>query len=43
MADKIAILGAGMMGGAITKSLIKNGYKGNITVTDCAPDRRLHY
>jgi pyrroline-5-carboxylate reductase len=39
MADKIAILGAGMMGGAITKSLIKNGYKGNITVTDCAPER----
>ncbi|NLE06193.1 MAG: pyrroline-5-carboxylate reductase [Crenarchaeota archaeon] len=39
MVDKIAIIGAGMMGGAITKSLLKNGYKGSITVTDCASER----
>jgi len=39
MTDKIAILGAGMMGGAITKSLLKNGYKGTITATDCSLDR----
>ena len=39
MADKIAILGAGVMGGAIAKSLIKNGYKGSITATDCTPER----
>lgn len=39
MTDKVAILGAGMMGGAITKSLLKNGYKGSITAADCAPER----
>lgn len=39
MVDKIAVLGAGMMGGAITKSLLKSGYKGSITATDCSPER----
>jgi len=39
MTDKIAIIGAGMMGGAITKSFIKSGYKGNITASDCVPER----
>lgn len=39
MTDKIAILGAGMMGGAITKSLLKNGYTGTITATDFSFDR----
>lgn len=39
MAEKIAILGAGMMGGAIAKSLLKSGYKGNVTITDCSSER----
>ena len=34
MNNKITIIGAGMMGGAIIKSLIKGGYKGNITAVD---------
>ncbi len=34
MADKIAIIGAGMMGGAIVKSLLKSNYQGKITATD---------
>jgi pyrroline-5-carboxylate reductase len=39
MTDKIAILGAGMIGGAIAKNLLKNGYKGNITIADCIPEK----
>ena len=39
MADKIAIIGAGMMGGAIAKSLLKSKYKGKITATDAQPSR----
>jgi len=39
MTDKIAVLGAGMIGGAITKALLKNGYKGNITAADCMPEK----
>ena len=36
MNDKIAVIGAGMMGGAIIKSLVKGGYKGKITgLYDC--------
>jgi pyrroline-5-carboxylate reductase len=34
MNDKIAVIGAGMMGGAIIKSLVKGGYKGKITAVD---------
>ncbi len=34
MNDKITVIGAGMMGGAIIKSLIKGGYKGKITAVD---------
>ncbi len=34
MADKIAVIGAGMMGGAIVKSLLKSKYQGKITATD---------
>jgi pyrroline-5-carboxylate reductase len=34
MNDKIAVIGAGMMGGAIVKSLLKCGYTGKITATD---------
>ncbi len=34
MNDKVTIIGAGMMGGAIIKSLVKGGYKGKITAVD---------
>ena len=34
MNDKITVIGAGMMGGAIIKSLIKGNYKGKITAVD---------
>ncbi|XHH09505.1 MAG: pyrroline-5-carboxylate reductase [Candidatus Bathyarchaeia archaeon] len=34
MNDEIAVIGAGMMGGAIIKSLVKGGYKGQITAVD---------
>jgi pyrroline-5-carboxylate reductase len=34
MNDKIAVIGAGMMGSAIIKSLVKGGYKGQITAVD---------
>lgn len=34
MNDKIAVIGAGMMGGAIIKSLVKGGYKDQITAVD---------
>jgi len=34
MNDKITIIGAGMMGGAIIKSLLKGGYQGKITAVD---------
>jgi len=34
MNDRITIIGAGMMGGAIIKSLVKGGYKGKITAVD---------
>jgi pyrroline-5-carboxylate reductase len=33
MDDDIAVIGAGVIGGAIVKSLIKSGYKGKITAT----------
>jgi pyrroline-5-carboxylate reductase len=39
MASKIAVIGAGMMGGAIVKSLVKDGYKGKITAADAAQAR----
>jgi pyrroline-5-carboxylate reductase len=32
--DKVAVIGAGMMGSAIIKSLIENGYMGQITAVD---------
>ena len=34
MNDKITVIGAGMMGGAIIKSLVKGGYQGKITAVD---------
>ena len=33
MKDDIAVIGAGVIGGAIVKSLLKGGYKGKITAT----------
>ncbi len=39
MNDKIAVIGAGMMGGAIVKSLLKSGYAGKITAVDIQPER----
>jgi pyrroline-5-carboxylate reductase len=39
MNDKITIIGAGMMGGAIIKSLQKGGYKGKITAVDIQLER----
>ena len=39
MASKIAVIGAGMMGGAIVKSLVKGGYKGKITAADAQQER----
>jgi 3-hydroxyacyl-CoA dehydrogenase len=37
--NKIAVIGAGMMGGAIVKSLVKGGYKGKITAADAVQAR----
>jgi pyrroline-5-carboxylate reductase len=39
MAGKIAIIGAGMMGGAIIKSLVRSGYKDRIIAADAATER----
>jgi len=39
MKDKITVIGAGMMGGAIIKSLLKGGYKGKITAVDIQTER----
>ncbi len=39
MTDKIAVIGAGMMGGAIIKSLLKSGYSGKITAVDIKPEK----
>ena len=39
MNDKIAVIGSGMMGGAIIKSLLKGGYKGDLTAVDISLDR----
>src|SRR4030042_189741 len=39
MDDKIAVIGAGMMGGAIIKSLLKGGYKGKIIAVDIVLER----
>ncbi len=39
MNDKIAVIGSGMMGGAIIKSLLKGGYQGKITAVDIALER----
>jgi len=39
MDDKVAVIGAGMMGSAIIKSLVKGGYKGQITAVDIQTEK----
>ncbi len=39
MADKIAVIGTGMMGGAVVKSLLKGKYPGTITAADFVTDK----
>jgi pyrroline-5-carboxylate reductase len=39
MSYRIAVIGAGMMGGAIVKSLLKSGYKGKVTAADFIADK----
>ena len=39
MNDKITVIGAGMMGSAIIKSLVKGNYGGKITAVDIAPEK----
>jgi pyrroline-5-carboxylate reductase len=39
MNDTIAVIGAGMMGSAIIKSLRKGGYEGKIIAVDIAPEK----
>ncbi len=39
MNDKIAVIGVGMMGGAIVQSLMKSGYSGKITAVDIQPEK----
>ncbi|MFB3889942.1 MAG: pyrroline-5-carboxylate reductase [Candidatus Bathyarchaeia archaeon] len=39
MKDRIAVLGAGSIGGAIAKSLLKSGYKGTITAADVMEEK----
>jgi len=39
MVERIAVIGAGMMGGAIVKSLLKSGYTGKITAADFQLER----
>ena len=39
MNDKIAVIGVGMMGGVIVKSLLKSGYSGKITAIDIKPEK----
>jgi pyrroline-5-carboxylate reductase len=39
MNDKITVIGAGMMGSAIIKSLVKGNYGGKIAAVDIAPEK----
>ena len=39
MNDRITVIGAGMMGSAIIKSIIKGKYAGKITAVDIAPEK----
>jgi pyrroline-5-carboxylate reductase len=39
MIENIGVIGAGVIGGAIVKSLLKSGYSGKITTADIQPER----
>src|SRR3989304_4056436 len=39
MTENISVIGAGMIGGAIVKSLLKSGYSGKISAADCQSER----
>ena len=39
MKDSIAVIGAGVIGGAIVNSLLKNGYEGKITAAEIQPEK----
>ncbi len=39
MKDSVAVIGAGVIGGAIVKSLLKSGYEGKITAADMQPKK----
>lgn len=39
MRDRIAVIGAGVIGGAIINSLLKSGYDGEITAADMQPEK----
>jgi pyrroline-5-carboxylate reductase len=39
MKDSVAVIGAGVIGGAIVKSLLKSGYEGKITAADMQPEK----
>jgi len=39
MKDSVAVIGAGVIGGAIIKSLMKSGYEGKITAADALPQK----
>lgn len=39
MKDSVAVIGAGVIGGAIIKSLLKSGYDGEITAADMQPEK----
>jgi len=43
MDDKIAVIGAGMMGSAIVKSLVKGGYGGQLTVVDIQAEKLAEF
>jgi len=39
MRDSVAVIGAGVIGGAIVKSLLKSGYKGKLTAADMQSEK----
>ena len=39
MRDSVAVIGAGVIGSAIVKSLLKSGYEGKITAADMQPEK----
>jgi pyrroline-5-carboxylate reductase len=39
MKDSIAVIGAGVIGGSVIKSLLKSGYQGKITAADMQPEK----